>query len=128
MGWGALRLGALAVPAAAAIGGWLRGAEGAAGAAIGVAIVVANFAVAAAVSALAGRRTAYAAAFVGLPSYAIRMLVILGTMAALQGRAFLDRSAFAVGFGAAVAAVLAYECVLWARTPWAGLAFGKEQP
>lgn len=128
MARGALRLGALGLPVAAGTGYVARGRAGAIGAALGLAVVVANFAVAGAAAALAGRRSALGAAMVALPSYALRMGAVLALMAALEGREFLDGPAFAIAFGAAVAAVLVYECALWAKTPWVGMTFAKEKP
>lgn len=128
MARGALRLGALALPVAAGIGYAARGRAGAIGAGLGVAIAVANFAVAGAIAAIAGRRSALAAAMVGLPSYTVRMAAVLALLAGLQGREFLDVTAFAVAFGAGIVAVLAYECALWAKTPWVGMTFVEEKP
>lgn len=123
----ALGVGAAAVPPACALAYALRGGAGAASAAIALGIAVANFAAAGVASAVAGRRAPMLAAFLGLPSYTLRMAVVLASLAALRGRSFIDAPTFALVFGAGVAAILACGCVLWARTPWLALTLREER-
>jgi hypothetical protein len=125
MARGALWLGAALAPVASGAAFALRGAEGAVAAAFAVAVAVGNFAVAGAISALAGRRSPIAAAYVGLPSYVVRMPVVLGILVALSEWSFIDEPTLLITFAAGVVATLAYEAVLWRRTPWIALAFGK---
>lgn len=120
---GALRWGGAALPVVTGIAYVVRGGDGAAAAAIALAIVLANFAAAGVVSAIAGRRNPVLAAFVGMPSYAIRMPLVLVALVALDGRSFIDEPTFAAVFGAGVAGILGYEWVLWKRTPWLALTF-----
>jgi len=125
MARGALLLGAVLAPVASGAAYLARGGEGAAAAALAVAVAVGNFAVAAAISAFAGRRSPIVAAYVGLPSYVVRMPIVLAILALLRGRSFVDEPSLFVAFAVAVAATLAYEANLWRRTPWIALTFGE---
>jgi hypothetical protein len=120
---GALLSGGAALPVVTGIAYVVRGGDGAAAAAIALAIVLANFALSGVISVLAGRRQPILSAFVGLPSYAIRMPLVLTTLVALDDRAFIDEPTFAAVFGAGVAGILAYEWSAWKRTPWLALTF-----
>lgn len=122
---GALAWGAAAAAPATALAYVLRGSRGAASVAIAVGLVLANTALAAGATAIAGRISATAAMFVSLPSFGVRMLGILAALAALKGRSFIDRPAFALAFGVAVTAVIAFEAVRWSRTPWIGLTLNE---
>ena len=125
MAKGALWLGAFLAPIAGGAAFVLRGTEGAVAAAFAIALAVGNFAIAGAISSFAGRRSPIAAAYVGLPSYIVRMPVVLGILVGLREWSFIDEPSLIVAFAAGVAATLAYEAVLWKRTPWIALTFGE---
>lgn len=125
MARGALYLGVVLAPIASGTAFILRGTEGAVAAAFAVAVAVGNFAIAAAISVIAGRRSPVASAYVGLPSYMVRMPVVLGVLVALREQSFIDEPSLLITFAAGVAVTLAYEAVLWRRTPWIALAFGE---
>jgi len=125
---GALRAGiVLCVPAT--IVAWaVRGRAGALAVVVALAIVVANLAVSALVLLIAARRAPSNYPFIAMPSYAFRMFAVFAAMAAAHSTRAIDPVTFAVAFAGGVAIILAYECVLWARTPWLALEFGKELP
>lgn len=125
MARGALWLGVALAPVASGAAFVLRGTEGAVAAAFAVAVAVGNFAIAGAISALAGRRSPIAAAYVGLPSYVVRMPVVLAILAALREWSFIDEPSLIITFASGVVATLVYEAVLWRRTPWIALTFGE---
>ncbi len=114
--------GIAAVPVAALAAFATRGPDGAAGAAIALGLVLANFAVSGALLVWT-KRNPILFPTLGLPSYAFRMLGVLMAMKALKETTFIDHPTFAVTFGAGVVALLAYECLLYARTPWLALSF-----
>lgn len=115
--------GLAALPVAAGVALLARGADGALGAILALSLILANFAVAGLTLAWAGRRNAVLFPAVAMPSYVVRMLGILVAMNFLKGVAFIDHPTFAVTFGVGVVALLAFECRLYARTPWLALAF-----
>lgn len=125
---GAVAWGALAAIPASTLTSVARGPDAGLSVLLAAGIVLANAALAAAISAFAGRLSTLTAAFVSLPSFAFRMLGILAALSALKGRAFVDEPAFALSFGLAVVAVLALEAASWKRTPWIALTMTKEQP
>lgn len=121
---GALAWGALAVVPAAGVAYALRGEAGAASVALAAGIVLANAALAAGLSVLAGRISTTTAAMISLPSFAFRMMLVFGALAWLRGQSFIDRPAFALSFGTAVMVVVALEARGWKRTPWLATTFG----
>jgi hypothetical protein len=125
---GVLVWGCAAAVPIAAVALAARGAHGGITAAIAVAIVLGNVALSAAISALAGRANQFGAAMIALPSFAIRLSAIAAILVALEGRAFVDKTVFAVVFGASLVAVLFMEARAMRRTPWLALTFlPKEQ-
>ena len=104
-----------------------RGDHGAASAAVAIGIVLLNAIAAATISAFAGRLHTLAAGFVSLPSFAIRMGLILVALAALKNASFIDKPTFALTFGVAVTAVLVLEARGYIRTPWLALTYGKKE-
>lgn len=115
----ALVWGAVATLAGAGIAAGFAGTRGAASVGLGAGLVLCNAALAGAMSALAGRIAgATAAGFVAIPSFAIRMGMLLTAMTMLQGRAFIIEPLFAAAFGLAVPLVLYVEARTWKRTPW----------
>lgn len=119
--WGALRAGGIVLVPASALAWVLRGPSGALAAASALALVLANLAVAGAVLVLAARRSPTLFPAVAIPSYVFRMAGMFAAMSALLDRPLIDPSSFAVTFGAGVAGLLAYEWMIWARTPWIAL-------
>ncbi len=120
---GGLRAGMLATPVVAGIAFAVRGSEGALAAVAAVGIVLANFAVSGFVLEWAARGGRFYYPAMAMPSYAIRMAGVLAALAALRGVDSIDHPTFAVTFGLGVAALLAYECRLYTKTPWLALAF-----
>jgi len=102
-----------------------RGTEGAVSVALAGAVVFGNLLVAASLSALAGRFSPHAAMLISMPSFAIRMAVIVALLTLLRNRPFIDAPAFAAAFAAAVVLVTALEAYSWKRTPWLVLTFGS---
>src|SRR2546426_1119310 len=80
-------------------------------------IVLASTGLAALASALATRAHGFAAGFIALPSFGIRMAAILLTLSALSDAQFIDKPTFAISFAAAVTAVLVLEARGFKRTP-----------
>lgn len=120
---GGLAAGAAALPVAAGIAFAVRGSEGALAAALALALIVANFAVAGAALAWAARKNAVLFPAVALPSYAFRMLGVLMAMRALREVDVIDHPTFVVTFGVGIVALLGYECWLYTKTPWLALTF-----
>ncbi|MGZ4205252.1 MAG: hypothetical protein ACXVES_08340 [Actinomycetota bacterium] len=114
-----------AVPAAG-IAYLARGDKGAVSAAVAIGIVVANAAVAAALSAAAGRISFTAAGLVSFPSFFLRLGGIAAAFTALGRLSVIDRGTLAVTFGLALVFVLALEARAWKRTPWLALTFKEE--
>ena len=104
-----------------------RGDHGAASAAVAIGIVLVNALAAAGISAFAGKMHALAAGFVSLPSFAVRMALILVALSALKNASFIDKPTFALTFGTAVTAVLVLEARGYIRTPWLALTYGKKE-
>lgn len=123
----ALRAGGVSIVPVAGIAWLVRGLSGAAAAALALGLVVANVAVAGAVLDLAARRWPQSYPAVAMPSYAVRMAGLFAAIGAIKASG-VDPVVFAVAFAAAVVGVLAYECVLWARTPWLALTLSEEKP
>src|SRR5438093_849442 len=117
----AMMWGLLALPPVAGIAYLARGSHGAISASIALGLVMANAGAAAAISALASRKHVMAAGFVSLPSFAVRMAVILVVLTLLKDASFIDKPTFALTFGAAVTALLVLEARGFKRTPWLAL-------
>ena len=120
---GGMLAGLATVPVAGGVALLARGGSGALGAVVALGLILANFAVAGLALAWAARRTAVLFPAVAMPSYVLRMIGLLVAMKYLKGAAFIDHPTFAVTFGVGVVALLAFECRLYARTPWLALAF-----
>lgn len=126
--WGALRAGALLLVPGTLIGFALRGPGGALAVVAALAIVVGNLAASGFALMLATkRRPVGGLSVVALPSYAIRMVAVFVAMGAAYANTHIDHPTFTVAFTGGVVAMLVYECVLWARTPWLAIEFGKER-
>lgn len=111
--------GAVATVAGASVAAYFAGSRGASSVGLGAGLVLCNAMLAGVISAIAGRMAgATAAGFVAIPSFAIRMSMLLAVMTALQGRPFLIEPLFAASFGVAVPIVLYVEARTWKRTPW----------
>jgi len=123
---GACRAGAIALLPATALAWVVRGSAGALAVVVALGIVVANIVVSGLVLLVAARRAPGNYPFIAMPSYALRMLAVFAAMAAVHTTRAIDAPTFAVAFALGVVGILAYECVLWARTPWLALEFGKE--
>lgn len=125
---GALRAGGVAVVPATAIAFLVRGTEGALAVIAALAIVVGNLVAFGLIMMLAARVFPDAAPAFAIPSYAFRMIGVFLAMAAVHSTSAIDPPTFFVTFAVGLAGILAYECVIWARTPWLALDFVKEQP
>jgi len=126
--WGALRAGGATLVPAVGVAWAFRGREGAAAAAIAVGLVVANLAVSAWILTLAARRSPENYPMIALPSYALRMGCVFAAMAAVHSTSAIDATTFSLTFAVGLVVILAYECLLWARTPWLALEYVKERP
>ncbi len=124
---GAFRAGGIAVVPAAGIAWAVRGTGGAVAALIALALVVANIAVSGLVLLIAARRAPENYPMIALPSYALRMAGVFAVMGAVYTSSSIDQPTFTVTFALGVIGLLAYECFLWARTPWLALEFSKER-
>jgi hypothetical protein len=125
---GALRAGAVALVPAVGIAWAVRGGAGALAAMVALAIVVANISVSGLVLLVAARRAPSNYPMIAMPSYALRMVLVFAAMAASHTTDAIDPGTFTITFALGVVVILAYECFLWARTPWLALEFGKERP
>lgn len=125
--WGALRAGALLLVPGTAIAFTFRGVEGALGVSAALAIVVANLAVSGLALTFAARLSPLGFPAVALPSYAVRMMAVFGAMGAAYASPRIDDASFTIAFAAGLTVILFYECLLWARTPWLAIEFGKER-
>lgn len=106
----------------------VRGTEGALAVAAALGIVVANLAISGLALMIAPKRAPVGGlSVVALPSYAIRMVGVFVAMGAAYGSPRIDDVTFTVAFTAGLAVILFYECLLWARTPWLAIEFGKER-
>ena len=106
----------------------VRGTEGALAVVAALAIVVANFAVSGFALMIASRKAPVGGlTMVGLPSYAIRMVGVFVAMGAAYSSSRIDDMTFTIAFTAGLVGILIYECLLWARTPWLAIEFGKER-
>ena len=126
--WGALRAGALALVPGCGIAWALRGPEGAAAVAAALAIVAGNFVLSGIALGFASRRVPTVFPMIALPSYAFRMAGVFTAMSAAYASRAIDDATFTVAFMGGLIWILVYECVLWARTPWLAIEFGKELP
>ena len=115
---GAFRAGGIAAVPATIVAWALRGTDGALAALIALGLVVANIAVSGLVLLSAARRSPENYPMIALPSYALRMAGVFAVMGAVYTGDFADEPTFTVTFALGVIAILTYECVLWARTPW----------
>jgi len=117
----ALMPGAIAVPAAAAIG-WLLGGPGAgASAAIGILLVLANFAAHGLSLAWASTVSVAAVHAVALGGFVVRLAVIVGVLFALNTFAWFSPLAFGLALVPATLLLLAYEARLMLRGVGAAL-------
>lgn len=124
---GALAAGAAAAPVFAAIAFVVRGADAAVSVAVALAIVLANTLVSALLLAWATRRWPMFGAAISMPSYAVRMGVILFLLSRLREASFVDPPVFAIAFGVGVVATLALEARTYRRTPWAALTLAGDR-
>ncbi len=126
--WGALRAGALLLIPGTVIGYAVRGDEGALAVVAAIGIVVANLAASGLALTIAAKRSPVAGlSVVALPSYAIRMVAVFAAMGAAYASPRIDDMTFTIAFAGGVVGILIYECMLWARTPWLAIEFGKER-
>jgi len=119
-----VRRGLLAAPAVVLIAFAVRGVDGATGAAIAIAIVVTNLAVAAAAQGWAATRSVAILGGVVLGGYVARLAVVTVAILLLRHAAWLDFPAFGVSLGGAHLGLLAWE----ARSVSMTLAFPGLKP
>jgi len=124
---GGMLAGLAVTPVVCALAFLARGSSGALGSLIAVALLLGNFAVAGAILILAARRSAIMFPVVAMPSYLIRILGLLVAANVLRHTSVIDHPTFAVTFGIGIVALLAYECRLYARTPWLALTFSPTE-
>lgn len=125
--WGALRAGALLLVPGTAIAFASRGTEGALAVVAALGIVVANLAISGLALMWASKRSPLGFPAVALPSYAVRMMAVFGAMGAAYASPRIDDASFTIAFAVGLSGILFYECLLWARTPWLAIEFGKER-
>ena len=125
---GALRAGAVALIPCAGVAWAVKGVAGALAALVALAIVVANIAVSGLILLVAARKAPENFPMIAMPSYALRMVAVFAALAAARTTDAIDPGTFTITFALGVVVILAYECFLWARTPWLALEFGKEKP
>jgi hypothetical protein len=90
-------------------------------------IVVGNLALSGVALMIAAKRSPLNFPTVALPSYALRMMLVFAAMGAAYMSPAIDDTAFTVAFATGLTVILFYECLLWARTPWLAIEFGKER-
>jgi hypothetical protein len=117
----ALGLGVLALPVAAGGGFLVEGSGGAISAAIGVVVVVANFAAHGLSLAWASRISIPALQGVALGGFVIRMGVIVGSLFLLDRTSFFSPAVFGVVVVVATVVLLGYEARLVAGRLGGGL-------
>jgi hypothetical protein len=118
----------VALPASV-IAGLVDGRRGVLSVTIAIAIVLANALAAAGISMFAGRISRTGAAMIAMPSFALRMAVIVAFLELIKPHDLVAPPIFAATFGAAVVLVLVIEARTFRRTPWLALTFGpKEAP
>jgi hypothetical protein len=122
-----VRAGAFAALPGTALAFAFRGTPGALAALIALGLVVANVAVSGLVLLVAARRSPENYPMIALPSYALRMGGVFAVMGAVYAGGSIDQPTFTVTFALGLVGILAYECFLWARTPWLALEFAKER-
>jgi hypothetical protein len=121
---GACRAGGIAVVPAAVIAYVVRGTPGA----LAAVVAVGNLVVSGAVLFITARRLPDSYPMIAMPSYGLRMVAVFAAMGAAYSTDAIDPVTFSIVFAAGLAGILAYECVLFARTPWLALEFAKERP
>jgi hypothetical protein len=99
----------LVMPVVVLAAGLLRGWDGALGAAIGLAIVVANFALAASAATWAARLGPGALAGASLGGYVVRLAIVFGALFALKGVDAVDMAALVLTLAFSHLALLALE-------------------
>lgn len=107
---------AVALPGAALTGYLLAGPAGAWGAAIGMAIPVAFFAITAASALLTARLGATALGVAVLSSWLVKMILLLVVLALLRDADFYNRAALFVALLVGTTGLLALEAVVVTRT------------
>jgi hypothetical protein len=110
---GFLALAVIAV-VTSVVGAFVAGGDGARSAAVGVALVAANHAVAVASTGWA-RTLAIRVMAVGYSVMVVRLLMLLAVFGVLQGQTWVHDGLLAGSFCAALVASLAAECVSYAR-------------
>ena len=123
---GAFRAGGVALVPGTAVAWAVRGRAGALAVLLALGIVVGNIAVSGLVLMIAARRAPSSYPMIAMPSYALRMAVVFAAMGVAYTSRVIDAPTFTVTFALGLIGILAYECFLWARTPWLALEFGKE--
>lgn len=111
----ALLLGAVAVPLSFGVGALFAGADGGWSAALGVVVVVANFAVHGLSLAWAAGISITLLQVVALVGFLVRMAVILGALVLLDRAAFFSPVIFGISVVLGTVALLGYEARLVAR-------------
>jgi hypothetical protein len=124
---GALRAGAIALVPSIGLAWIVRGTPGALAAMIALSLVVANIAVSGLALLVAARLAPENYPMIALPSYAVRMAGVFAVLGAVYASSSIDQPTFTITFAVGLIGILVYECVLWARTPWLALEFGKER-
>jgi len=120
----ALLPGAAAVPLAAAVGLWLGGADAAASAAVGIFVVLANFAAHGLSLAWAAGVSVTAVHVVALVGVVVRLGAIVGLLFALDAFAWFSPLAFGLAVVPGTLALLAFE----ARLALGGLGAALQVP
>ena len=103
------------------------GAKASTSVASAFAIVLGNVALSAVFAGVGARIGGKAPIAMSLPSFAIRMLLTIGALAAIKGQSFIDEPVFVASFCVALTVVLILQSRAWKRTPWLFLAFSPSK-
>lgn len=120
----ALIWGTIAAVVGSLVGRVVGGPDAAFSIGIPAVIVLANVAASAWFAGVGARLGGVAALNLQLISLGVRMLAIVGILAALQDRSFIDPVVFFGAFGSFLTGVLILQSRSWKRTPWLARAFG----
>ena len=124
---GAVLWTAIAAVPASVVAGLVDGGRGVLSVTIATAIVLANALASAGISMLAGRLSRTGAAMIALPSFAVRMALVVALLELVKLTHLVVPAIFAATFGTAVALVLFIEARTYKRTPWLALTFAPKE-
>jgi hypothetical protein len=124
---GAVLWTAVAAVPASIVAGLVDGRRGVLSISIAIAIVLANALATAGISVLAGRFSPTGAAMIALPSFALRMSMVVALLELVKVTDLVIPPIFAATFAGGVALVLFIEARTYRRTPWLALTFAPKE-